>query len=147
MRLYLYLDTNEKGYFLICGAQQDFSKDFYRLLLKPPKSTDENPYITPDIEVKKSLKTEPKGFYSKWFSFDNDRPDVEIAPIVGEDEYGKIYKSFLTEYREIFKETTGNELHLPEKFKTRLLYLSQEIEHENEFYQPANIAIWEVIKE
>jgi hypothetical protein len=147
MRLYLYLDNNEKGYFLICGAQQDFSKDFYRLLSKPPKSTEENPYITPDTEVKKSLKTEPEGFYSKWFSFDNEDPDIEIAPTVGEDEYGKIYKSFLSEYGEIFKETTGNELHLPEKFKTRLLFLSQEIEHENEFYQPANIGIWEVTKE
>jgi len=146
MRLDLYLDNNKKGYFLICGAQSDFSTDFYRLLSKPSNTSDNNLFITPDTKVKTTKKLKSEGFYSKWFSFNIKKPEKEILLQVKSGEYQEIYQSFLDEYKDIFKKSTQNELSLPYSLTTKLLYISQEYKNEDRFYQPATIGIWEIIK-
>ncbi len=146
MRLSLYIEGTKTGYFLICGAQNDFSQDFQRLLSKPTGDED-NQYITPQVGTSNSVKIEPDGFYKQWFSFDNNEPIKEIEIQVGNDEYGKIYQSFLEDYNKSYKDNMEEDLVLPVKISTKLLYLSQEIENENDFFQPATIGIWEVVNQ
>jgi hypothetical protein len=148
MRLFLFIENSEKGYFLICGAQNEFSENFSKLLSKPPKTNKTNPYITPETKVAKTLKTSSKGFYSEWFSFSTKKPEKKISIDYNKKGYGDIYKSFKADYEEIYKKTTKTtELPMPDTLTTKLLYLSQETKSINEFYEPTTIGIWEIIKE
>lgn len=149
MRLHLYLEDDKKGYFLICGAQSDFFKDFFRLLTKPAKSTKDNPYITEDKSVKKVINLRSKGFYSQWFSFDIKNPEKHINLQIKSGQYKKIYDSFIEDYKDSYIKTTPTDpdLKLPASITTKLVYLSKEKKHEDKYYQPATVGIWEIIKQ
>ncbi|WP_055445553.1 hypothetical protein [Lacinutrix himadriensis] len=135
MRLNLYCDsTNKKGFFLICGITDDFEVSFENLNLKPT-------FLTP--KPKNSSKS--KSFYSEWFSFDDKLPKKEIALKTNDKSYEEIYQAFLNEYKTPYKEKTGNNLMLPDKIITKLIFLS-EVNSATNIPQTFKIGIWEVLK-
>ncbi|EGV44166.1 hypothetical protein BZARG_1001 [Bizionia argentinensis JUB59] len=142
MRLSLYLENDNKCYFLICGAQNDFSTDFKNLEIKTVKSQYIQPRKINQTKINKTIET----FYTKWFSFDMKKPVKVIELKLDQTEFGKIYSSFLEEYELAYEKATDEKLNLPKTIETKLIYLSQQIKHETDIFQPANIGIWEVTK-
>jgi len=147
MRLHLTLDNDKQCYFLICGSQADFINSFQSIVKK--KYTNVNQYIQPYNTSKTIKKFIAKGFYTKWFSFNiNDAEKIiKIKGSYVSKEHKEYYNGFEKEYSESFKNKTGNDLILPDKIKTKLLYLSKDIDNNNKFYQPSKIGIWKIEKE
>ena len=111
MRLYLFLekDGDGKGYFLICGNQEGFIKDFQKLLVK---SAGDLP-ITPKVRHPSKGKIQT-GFYTEWFSFDTCKPNKVIDIARGRQEYQDIYKGFLNEYSDAYLKKSKVSLSLPD---------------------------------
>jgi hypothetical protein len=144
MRLYLYLDKSNKGYFLICGNQSDFVKDFQTILTQP-KDTTGNLYIKPRQKDSLPKTIQPEGFYTEWFSFDTDKPDKEIDLKTSIDEYKNIYDLFFKEYSDPYLVKTKFDLTRPDKIMTKLVFLSGNTEQPTGLFQPSKIGIWEVL--
>ena len=145
MRLFLFLDKTTKGYFLICGNQSDFVKDFQTILLQP-KNSKGNLYIKPQQQSSLPKTIKPKGFYTKWFSFDANKPEKLINLNSTKKEYKDIYDLFFKEYSEPYYTKTNTNIVRPDRIKTKLVFLSGNIEQPVGLFQPAKIGIWEVIK-
>ena len=144
MRLHYFNQDKQKGYFLICGGQNDFVSDFQRIKSTPKKV---NGKLILDTTTK---DTEPdkivaQGFYTHWFSFDNKNKDVEIDLTTLDDDYKDIYALFFSEYAEPYKTKVKADIPKPDKIKTRLVFLSGDIEQPTKLFQPSKIGIWEVI--
>ena len=140
MRLFFSLDTDHKAYFLICGNQTDFIKDFQKII--PPAKQ----FITPRKRNFLPPKNISEGFYTKWFSFDNNSPDTEIDLSNSEKEYKSIYDLFFEEYEIPHREKMKEKMQRPDKINTKLVFLSGNIEQPTGFFQPAKIGIWEISK-
>ena len=145
MRLYLFLDTDHRGYFLICGNRSDFVMDFQTILQKP-KNTDGRLYIKPKDKSTLPKTIDPDGFYTEWFSFDLKDPEKEIELNTYKSDHQSIYDSFFEGYGEAYKTKTGKALLNPGKIKTKLVFLTGNMEQPNDVLQPSKIGIWEVIK-
>lgn len=144
MRLNLYLTDTQKGYFLICGDQFQFISSFQTLLLKPTDA--DGTFIKPKIRSSAPTTTPPKGFYTEWFSFDNDNPGKIIDIKNSTGEHKDIYDSFLSDYTIPFEKKGNGKLVLPDSIKTKLVFLSEDFKHQAGLNQPAKIGIWEVVK-
>ena len=140
MRLFFSLDTDHKAYFLICGNQTDFIKDFQRIT--PPTKQ----FITPRKRRSLPKKIISEGFYTKWFSFDAKSPDTEIDLSNSEKEYKSIYDLFFEEYEIPHREKMKEKIQRPDKINTKLVFLSGNIEQLTGLFQPAKIGIWEITK-
>ena len=140
MRLYLFLETNHKAYFLICGNQSDFVVDFQKIC------SNQTQFIKP--RQKGSLPTNiiAEGFYTKWFSFDANSPDTEIDLTIIDKEYKDIYDLFFKEYADPHLVKAKTSLRRPNKIRTRLIFLSGSIDQPIGLFQPAKIGIWEILK-
>ena len=136
MRLHFFLDTDRKGYFLICGIQEDFKLSFENLDLTPG-------YVSPKSKTAKKIK--PSSFYSLWFSFDELSPIKKIELGNLDLNYKKVYDAFMDEYEEPYQEQTGTILVRPIEIQTKLIFLSQESTATN-IPQTFKIGIWEVTK-
>lgn len=140
MRLHLILDTDHKAYFLICGNQSDFIKDFQKI--SPSKAQ----FITPRQQGSLPTKIISEGFYTKWFSFDANSPDTEIDLNDTVKEYKDIYDLFFKEYADPHLAKAKTALQRPDKIKTTLVFLSGNVEQPTGLFQPAKIGIWEISK-
>jgi hypothetical protein len=140
MRLFLILDNDHKAYFLICGNQSDFIKDFQKI------SPSTKQFITPRIQGSLPTKIVSEGFYTKWFSFDANLPDTEIDLNNNEKEYKDIYDLFFKEYADPHLVKAKTALQRPDKIKTSLVFLSGNVEQPTGLFQPAKIGIWEIAK-
>ena len=140
MRLYFSLDTDHKAYFLICGNQNDFITNFQRII------TNIEDFIIPKTKDSLPKIIIPEGFYTKWFSFDNNSPDTEIDLSNSEKEYKGIYDLFFEEYEIPHREKMKEKMQRPDKINTKLVFLSGNIEQPTVFFQPAKIGIWEITK-
>lgn len=145
MRLHLFLSGKNKSYFLICGNQKDFVCDFQALKLKLD-DTNDNLFITPRFYNSLPKTIESKGFYTEWFSFDNNNPLKTINLESDNPEYRSIYNDFLKEHSTAYKIKTNRKLSLPKIIKTNLLFLTGNIEQTTILFQPSKIGIWEVTK-
>lgn len=139
MRLHLYLNSsniNKKGYFLICGNQLHFKTSFQNLNLKPnfPISPSNSTHV---ISSKSS-------FFSEWFSFDINSPDKPINLRNIDKQYSDIYIAFEKDYKNAYKEATGNSLIVPNTIKTKLKFISERLTTSN-IPQTFSIGIWEVL--
>ena len=143
MRLSLFLKEDQNGYFLICGNQNDFIKDFQKILARP-KGADENIFINPNQKRDKSTNTKAEGFYTEWFSFDLNDSEKIIDLNTSVDDYKKIYNNFITEYSGSYKSKVGLELTCPDRLKTNLVFLSGSLEDKPDFSQPSKIGIWKI---
>ncbi len=144
MRLHYFNQEKQKGYFLICGGQNDFVSDFQRIKPTPQKV---NGKLTFDTTINGSEpdKIVAEGFYTRWFSFDNKDKDREIDLTTQEVEYKGIYDLFFSEYAEPYKTKVNADMPRPDKIKTRLEFLSGDIEQPTKLFQPSKIGIWQVI--
>jgi hypothetical protein len=143
MRLSLFLEEDQNGYFLICGNQNDFVKDFQKILARP-KGADENIYINPTHKRDTSTNTKSEGFYTEWFSFDLNSCEKIINLNTTVDDYKNIYNNFVTEYSDSYNLKTGLELDCPDRLKTNLVFLSGSKEEKPDFSQPSKIGIWQI---
>ena len=144
MRLHFFLDENSKGYFLICGNQDKFRQDFQTLLLKP-KNADESGFQSPRFKNNPIRNIQAEGFYTEWFSFDNENPIKIIDLTTDNSDYNKIYLNFINEYTKAYK--NGEEkLILPSQISTNLVFISGDITQLNGSFLPSKIAIWEITK-
>lgn len=141
MRLYLFLDTDKKGYFLICGNQFDFITDFQRIRQNQAQ------FIVPRIQGDSPEYIEPEGFYTKWFSFKTSMPEKKIDLNVNDDEYRTIYDQFFSEYSAPYKAKTNADLERPAMITTSLVFLSGNDEQPTGVFQPCKIGIWEILKD
>lgn len=144
MRLHLFLETNHKGYFLICGSQREFISDFQTLLLKPKGG---NTFITPQQNSSTPRVIKASGFYADWFSFDSANPKKVIDLKNSKDPYLDIYKNFYDEHKDPYLKATKKALQMPDKFATNLVFLSGDIAQTVGLFQPSKIGIWEIIQE
>lgn len=135
MRLFLFLDMNQKGYFLICGDQADFNLSFQKI----KQSTS---FIQP-AALSTSVSAIQSGFYSEWFSFDIKYPQKLIDLTTSDTLYKAIYDDFEVNYATPYQKKTSNTLVLPSTITTKLIFLSQEISDSN-IPQTTKIGIWEV---
>lgn len=143
MRLHYFNKDKQKGYFLICGGQNDFVSDFQRI--KPtPKKVDGKIIFDTTTKGEEPDKIIADGFYTRWFSFDNKDRDREID-LTTQDEYKEIYDLFFSEYAEPYKTKVKTDIPRPDKIKTRLEFLSGDIEQPTKLFQPSKIGIWQVI--
>ncbi len=140
MRLYLFLDAEHKAYFLICGNQSDFIKDFQKI-----KSNQTN-YIEPKFKNLLPDTIVPEGFYTKWFSFDADQPNKTIDLNDTLTEYKDIYDLFFKEYAGQHLSKTKENLQKPEKLMTSLVFLSGNVSQPTGLFQPSKIGVWEISK-
>jgi hypothetical protein len=140
MRLHLILDTDHKAYFLICGNQSDFIKDFQKI------SPSKDQFITPRQQGSLPTKIISEGFYTKWFSFDANSPNTEIDLNNTANEYKDIYDLFFKEYADPHLAKAKTALQRPDKIKTNLVFLSGNVEQPTGLFQPAKIGIWEISK-
>ena len=146
MRFYLYLEDNQKGYFLICGDHFEFSTNFQFIRLNPV-DTDSSLYIKPHNNLSTPPLRQSEGFYTEWFSFDSNNPDKIINLNTANAEYDSIYSSFIAEYLEPYsRKMDGNSLELPDDITTNLIFLSQNDNEPRASFQPYKIGIWEVTK-
>jgi len=137
MRMYLFLDTNKRGYFLICGNETDFKTSFKNLNLKPKFP------VTPAKAGRPIISN--IDFYSEWFSFDEKAKDRTIDLSKQEPLYKTVYDSFKTDYNDSYRAATNNDINMPASIKTSLLYLSDDSTGNN-IPQTMKIGIWEVLK-
>lgn len=135
MRLYLFKNTNKKGYFLICGNQLHFKSSFQNLNLKPKLALPPSK-PSPSGIIK-------SGFFGEWFSFDINNPDRIIDLNSTDKEYNKIYKSFMKGYSKPFKDATKNILVKPSAITTKLIFISEGLMASN-IPQTFSIGIWEI---
>jgi hypothetical protein len=143
MRLYYLNNEKRKGYFLICGSQNDFVNDFQRIKSKPKKVNGKIYFdTTKKGDEPKNIVAE--GFYTRWFSFDIKDRDKEID-LNTQDEYKDIYDLFFTEYAEPYRTKVKEDIPRPNKIKTRLEFLSGEVEQQTNLFKPSKIGIWQVI--
>lgn len=143
MRLYLFLETNNKGYFLICGSQREFISDFQTLLLKPKGA---NSYISPKKKSSTPKIVKPDGFYTKWFSFNSKKPKKIIDLKSKDKDYKEIYTNFSNDHHDPYLKATNTALKMPDKIATKLVFLSGDIEQTVGLFQPSKIGIWEITK-
>lgn len=140
MRLFLIINTDHRAYFLICGNQSDFVKDFQRI------NPDTSHFITPKKQDSLPKTIVAEGFYTKWFSFNANAPDIEIDLCDSTKEYKDIYDLFFEEYAAPYHKKTETELQKPHKLRTSLVFLSGNVEQSISLFQPAKIGIWEIKK-
>lgn len=145
MRLHYFNNDNQKGYFLICGSQNDFVSDFQRIK-KIPKKVDGKLILDTTTKGNEPDKIIADGFYTRWFSFDNKDRD-RVINLKTDDEYTEIYDLFFTEYAEPYNTKVKTEIPRPDKIKTRLEFLSGDIEQPTKLFQPYKIGIWQVISD
>lgn len=143
MRLHFFNEQKQKGYFLICGSQNDFVKDFQRIKPKPQKVNGKTIFDT-TTKGNEQENIVAEGFYTRWFSFDIKDKEKEID-LTTQDEYKEIYDLFFSEYAEPYKTKLNADIPRPQKIKTRLEFLSGDIEQPTKLFQPSKIGIWQVI--
>lgn len=141
MRLSLFLDTDHRSFFLICGTQVDFKSDFQYY------SSKEGEEIQLDYKNTPVERPTPVGFYNEWFSFDIVSPDKVIDLDSNKNEYQVIYQEFLSKYKEPYHDRTNLELSLPKTICTRLIYLPALVDHPTIHLRTAAIGVWEVLKD
>lgn len=144
MRLFLYLEDNQIGYFLICGDQFQFISNFQVLLDNPLGRN--GSFINPRVHSSVPITATAKGFYTKWFSFDHVSPEKVINIKDATGEHNDIYKNFLAEYSLPYEKKTNSKLQLPDSITTKLLFLSDDFNQKTGHFQPAKIGIWEIVK-
>lgn len=73
MRLFFYAESNSsrKGFFLICGAQDEFVANFQRIRRYQAATRIRADFLS-------SVKFSSAGFYTEWFSFDTSNPEKRI---------------------------------------------------------------------
>lgn len=136
MRLYYFLEPDKKGYFLICGIQEDFKLSFEKLDLTPK-------YVTPTSAIGiPAIKS--TSYYSTWFSFDEAAPTKTIDLNNIDPQYKEVYDAFMNEFKDPYKDKTGNKLVKPAEIITNLIFLSQE-STAIDIPQTFKIGIWQVI--
>ncbi|WP_417237070.1 MULTISPECIES: hypothetical protein [Flavobacteriaceae] len=136
MRLHLFQETNKhKGFFLICGITDEFKMSF------------ENLDLNKDLRFKEGRRPDDntESFYSEWFSFDVKSPQKEIDTTNTDELYEVVYTAFKGEYEKPFKDKTNDDLKLPDKIKTKLVFLSKE-NKVDEVPDDFKIGIWEILK-
>jgi|GEM_PF-1435318 hypothetical protein len=144
MRLHLYLEETNKGYFLICGDRRQFISNFQKMNPPPKDKIDGDKFLLKDTAEQKSIFEDSLGFYTEWFSFDYKKRDREIV-LKAENEYKEFYETFENEYTKPFEEKTKEKLELPKKITTRLIYISPAIKETKGLPEPTKIGIWEII--
>lgn len=147
MRLYLFLERkkNNKSYFLVCGNQRDFISDFQTLLLKP-KGTKTGQFIKQTSKRNKPDTSKSEGFYTEWFSFDKNDPTTEIDLTTNNSDYTEIYEAFKIEYEDAYQRKNSKSLKLPDSIKTKLVFLSGNVESQPNLFQPSKIGVWEILR-
>ncbi len=144
MRLYLYLNINNKSFFLICGKQFEFISNFQKLL-STPSNEDPSKYITPHHSDSQET-IQQNGFYSEWFSFNRENPNCVIHLTSSSEDYGNIYKRFKDDYGASYSQKTRNTLCMPDSISTNLVFLSEDIKKDMSVFHPNKIGIWEIQK-
>jgi hypothetical protein len=137
MRLNLFIDTNKRSYFLICGNILHFNTSFQNLKLKPKL-----PILTKTI---KSAIPTKSGYYGEWFSFDISNPQKIIDLNNVDRQYRSIYNAFMKDYSKSYKVATSNNLIKPKSIETKLIFLSEELSAPD-IPQTFKIGVWELIK-
>ena len=136
MRLYLLLeDPQTEGFFLITGITDEFKLSF--------ENMDPRHNGTQTAQRRKGTYS-PVSFYSEWFSFDENKRIKEIDLNNQNNLYKEVYDAFLNEYKAPFKAKTNQDLKLPDKLKTKLVFQSEEI-FSNEVPRSFKIGIWQVL--
>lgn len=136
MRLHLFIEPNKKGYFLICGIQDDFKLSFENLNIYPK-------FINSTSKTTKLSASAPS-FYSEWFSFDETNPIKTINLNSIHENYEPIYAAFMDNYSPSYLEKAKTKLLKPATIKTNLIFLSQE-NLASKIPQTIKIGIWEVV--
>ncbi len=136
MKLFLFLQANRKGYFLMCGDQADFNLSFQNYYITPPAV-----FITPT--VRGAARGRKSYFYSRWFSFDKKNPDKVINLRTSVKDYKDIYADFVVTKSPAYLTKMGAPLIMPVNIKTRLQFLSQDMTDSN-MPETTKIGIWEV---
>ena len=126
MRLHLIAKSNNSScYFIIAGTQSEFIQFFRSIVSKRPTTNNK------DLPL-------PEGFYTEWFKFKvGEEQSFDVKNVKG-NEYEKIYKAFLKDYKPKKK---GNKLELPEKIITKCIAISA---LSREFPTPYVGGIWKV---
>ncbi len=131
MRLHLITKANVSCYFIMVGTAEEFLQCFRSTM---PKKLSVQTIDKDDLPL-------PNGFYTEWFKFNvNDEKtfDVKDVKTVLEDDYDKIYKAFLRDYR---PKKRGESLVLPDKITTKCIAISA---LSREFPTPYVGGIWEI---
>ncbi len=126
MRMYLMGKSNSSScYFLIAGTQSDFIQYFRSIVTTRPTTNSK------DLPI-------PEGFYTEWFKFKVSEVKTFDVKNVSDNDYEKIYKAFLRDYKAKKK---GVKLELPDKLTTKCIAISA---LSREFPTPYVGGIWKI---
>jgi len=127
MRLYLLSKTKAtSAYFVVAGKESDFIQSFRSIPSERPKSN-----------IKKDLP-EPKGFYTKWFTFKANESQTFNIKNASDSEYVDIYNAFLNKYK---LQDSSITLDLPDTLITKCIAISA---LSRDFPTPYVAGVWKI---
>ncbi len=139
LRLHTFINTgnNRKAYFLICGTQHDFTYSFQSI--QPNRHNFGGRRFN-------TISLSPLGYYTDLFKFGiSPSPGRIIQPNNTQKDYHQHCTDFETKYRPPYLSNMGQQYNLPNRLKTRLIFISED-NTVHDVPTKMKVAIWEIQK-